>query len=143
MMGSMINLMISCCRLERVILCVSSVRRLSSVWELKWSRDSERVIIDRWRGEKDTVNEIVVDKANPDHVIVRIDPKYFRPTEVDLLIGDCTKAKTVLGWKKEVSFDQLVEEMVDCDMKSAESDLRFYKLGGDRMSEENEEFVVV
>lgn len=142
-MGSMINLMISCCRLERVILCVSSVRRLSSVWELKWSRDSERVIIDRWRGEKDTVNEIGVDKANPDHVIVRIDPKYFRPTEVDLLIGDCTKAKTVLGWKKEVSFDQLVEEMVDCDMKSAESDLRFYKLGGDRMSEENEEFVVV
>ena len=139
----MINLMISCCRLERVILCVSSVRRLSSVWELKWSRDSERVIIDRWRGEKDTVNEIGVDKANPDHVIVRIDPKYFRPTEVDLLIGDCTKAKTVLGWKKEVSFDQLVEEMVDCDMKSAESDLRFYKLGGDRMSEENEEFVVV
>ena len=143
MMGSMINLMISCCRLERVILCVSSVRRLSSVWELKWSRDSERVIIDRWRGEKDTVNEIGVDKANPDHVIVRIDPKYFRPTEVDLLIGDCTKAKTVLGWKKEVSFDQLVEEMVDCDMESAESDLRFYKLGGDRMSEENEEFVVV
>lgn len=142
-MGSMTNLMISCCRLERVILCVSSVRRLSSVWELKWSRDSERVIIDRWRGEKDTVNEIGVDKANPDHVIVRIDPKYFRPTEVDLLIGDCTKAKTVLGWKKEVSFDQLVEEMVDCDMKSAESDLRFYKLGGDRMSEENEEFVVV
>lgn len=142
-MGSMINLMISCCRLERVILCVSSVRRLSSVWELKWSRDSERVIIDRWRGEKDTVNEIGVDKANPDHVIVRIDPKYFRPTEVDLLIGDCTKAKTVLGWKKEVSFDQLVEEMVDCDMKSAESDLRFYKLGSDRMSEENEEFVVV
>ena len=143
MMGSMINLMISCCRLERVILCVSSVRRLSSVWELKWSRDSERVIIDRWRGEKDTVNEIGVDKANPDHVIVRIDPKYFRPTEVDLLIGDCTKAKTVLGWKKEVSFDQLVEEMVDCDMKSAESDLRFYKMGGDRLSEANEESVVV
>ena len=143
MLGSMINLMSSCCRLERVILCVSSVRRLSSVWDLKWSRDSERVIIDRWRGEKDTVNEIGVDKANPDHVIVRIDPKYFRPTEVDLLIGDCTKAKTVLGWKQEVSIDQLVEEMVDCDMKSAESDLRFYKLGGDRMSEENEEFVVV
>lgn len=142
-MGSKTILTISCCPLERVILCVSSVKRPSSVWELKWSRDSERELIDRWRGEKDTVNEIGVDKANPEHVIVRIDPKYFRPTEVDLLIGDCTKAKTVLGWKKEVSFDQLVEEMVDCDMKSAESDLRFYKLGGDRMNEENEEFVVV
>ena len=89
------------------------------------------------------MDEIGVDKATPDHVIVRIDPKYFRPTEVDLLIGDCSKAKKVLGWEKKVSFDQLVEEMVDADLKSAESDLRFFKLGGDRLNEENEEFVVV
>ena len=89
------------------------------------------------------MDEIGVDKANPDHVIVRIDPKYFRPTEVDLLIGDCSKAKKVLGWEKKVSFDQLVEEMVDADLKSAESALRFFKLGGDRLNEENEEFVVV
>lgn len=99
--------------------------------------------MNRWRGEKGSANEIGVDKANPEHVIVRIDPKYYRPTEVDLLIGDCTKAKTVLGWERKVSFEQLVEEMVDSDLKSAEADLRFYKLGGDRLNEENEEFVVV
>lgn len=96
-----------------------------------------------WRGEQGSVDEIGVDKANPDHVIVRIDPKYFRPTEVDLLLGDCTKAKTELGWEQKVSFQELVEEMVDCDLRSAESDLRFCKMGGDRMNEENEEFVVV
>lgn len=96
-----------------------------------------------WRGEQGSVDEIGVDKANPDHVIVRVDPKYFRPTEVDLLLGDCTKAKTELGWEQKVSFQELVEEMVDCDLRSAESDLRFCKMGGDRMNEENEEFVVV
>lgn len=89
------------------------------------------------------MNEIGVDKANPEHVIVRIDPKYFRPSEVDLLIGDCSKAQKELGWEKKVSFQELVEEMVDCDLRSAESDLRFFKMGGDRMSEENEEAVVV
>ena len=96
-----------------------------------------------WRGEKGTVEEYGVDKANPDHVIVRIDPKYFRPSEVDLLIGDCSKAKKELGWEKNVDFQQLVEEMVDCDLRSAESDLRFVRLGGNRMNEENEEYVVV
>lgn len=76
-------------------------------------------------------------------MIVRIDPKYFRPSEVDLLIGDCSKARKELGWEKKVSFQELVEEMVDCDLRSAESDLRFFKMGGDRMTEENEEVVVV
>jgi GDPmannose 4,6-dehydratase len=46
---------------------------------------------------------------------VEIDPRYFRPTEVDLLIGDPTKAKTVLGWEPEVSFKELVEIMVKAD----------------------------
>ena len=62
---------------------------------------------------------------------------------MDLLIGDCSKAKKELGWEKKVDFQQLVEEMVDCDLRSAESDLRFVRLGGIRMHEENEEYVVV
>ncbi|MDQ8728358.1 GDP-mannose 4,6-dehydratase [Bradyrhizobium sp. LHD-71] len=49
--------------------------------------------------------------------MVRIDPRYFRPTEVDLLIGDPTKARTKLGWKHRISFEQLVDEMVDADLK--------------------------
>ncbi|NBS28567.1 MAG: GDP-mannose 4,6-dehydratase, partial [Actinobacteria bacterium] len=47
---------------------------------------------------------------------VRQDPKFFRPAEVDLLIGDPTKAKTKLGWKPEVSFEQLVDMMVAHDL---------------------------
>jgi GDPmannose 4,6-dehydratase len=50
---------------------------------------------------------------------VEIDPRYFRPAEVDLLLGDATKARTVLGWKPRTSFDQLVDMMVDGDLELA------------------------
>jgi GDPmannose 4,6-dehydratase len=50
--------------------------------------------------------------------VVRIDPRYFRPTEVDLLIGDATKAKGLLGWSPKVSFDDLVREMVESDLRA-------------------------
>lgn len=50
-------------------------------------------------------------------VIVEIDERYFRPSEVDLLIGDATKAKEKLGWQPKIKFDELVKEMVDADMK--------------------------
>lgn len=49
---------------------------------------------------------------------VRIDPKYFRPTEVDLLIGDPTKAREKLGWKPKTSFKELVKIMVIADLKA-------------------------
>lgn len=48
---------------------------------------------------------------------VKVDPKYFRPAEVDLLLGDATKARKALGWKPRVSFKQLVRLMVDADME--------------------------
>src|SRR6266699_292607 len=51
-------------------------------------------------------------------VLVAIDPRYFRPTEVDSLIGDASKARQKLGWRHKVSFAQLVEEMVDADLKA-------------------------
>ena len=50
---------------------------------------------------------------------VEIDPRYFRPTEVDLLIGDCSKAKKQLGWEPSVSFKELVKIMVEADMEDA------------------------
>lgn len=50
---------------------------------------------------------------------VEIDPRYFRPTEVDLLLGDATKAREVLGWEPKVSFQQLVEMMVEHDLELA------------------------
>jgi GDPmannose 4,6-dehydratase len=51
---------------------------------------------------------------------VEFDPRYLRPTEVDLLIGDCTKAREKLGWKPSVTFTELVYLMVDSDIKASE-----------------------
>jgi GDPmannose 4,6-dehydratase len=61
---------------------------------------------------------------------VEIDPRYFRPAEVDLLLGDPTKAKTILGWEPKVSFKELVKIMVDSDMKLAEREQRAHQHEG-------------
>jgi len=53
---------------------------------------------------------------------VQVDPRYFRPTEVDILQGDATKARTVLGWKHKISFDELVRDMVESDLATARVD---------------------
>jgi GDPmannose 4,6-dehydratase len=55
-------------------------------------------------------------------VVVKVDPRYFRPTEVDALLGDPTKARTKLGWRCEISFDSLVKEMVLEDLRIARRD---------------------
>jgi GDPmannose 4,6-dehydratase len=57
-----------------------------------------------------------------DRTIIRIDPRYFRPTEVDSLLGDATKARTELGWSAQISLDALVQEMVDTDYALAQRD---------------------
>lgn len=54
--------------------------------------------------------------------VVAVDPRYFRPTEVETLLGDPTKAKEKLGWTPKITFDELVSEMVREDLKSAERD---------------------
>jgi len=66
--------------------------------------------------------------VNEGDVVVSIDPRYFRPTEVDALLGDPAKAKQKLGWTPKVSFDQLIAEMVAEDLKTAEKDAltRYY-----------------
>lgn len=56
------------------------------------------------------LNEIGVD-VNTGRTVIKVDPKYFRPAEVETLLGDSTKARTLLGWNPEYSFDDLVEEM--------------------------------
>ena len=71
-----------------------------------------------WRGEG--VDEVGYDKANPARELVKIDPKYFRPTEVELLIGDPTKAKQKLGWTPKVKMEELCREMVEADIKLVE-----------------------
>ena len=69
----------------------------------------------KWSGEG--INEIGMWN---DKVILKIDPKYFRPTEVETLLGDASKAKEKLGWEPKISFMKLVEEMTLADLKSAE-----------------------
>jgi len=62
-------------------------------------------------------------------VVVKVDPTYFRPTEVDLLIGDSTKARTILGWKPEYDLQKLAAEMVKSDLKIMKKD-RYLAEGG-------------
>ncbi len=79
-----------------------------------------------WKGEG--VNEIGVNKANGE-TIVEVDPRYFRPAEVELLVGDPTKAKTELGWKHKHDLKSLVKDMMAADMKIFEKD-RYLLDGG-------------
>jgi len=65
-----------------------------------------------WKGEG--LDEVGIDTKSG-NVVIRIDPRYFRPTEVDFLLSNPVKAEKVLGWKPEISFEQLVKEMVQED----------------------------
>lgn len=68
-----------------------------------------------WDGEG--LNEKGIDRKN-NKVIIEIDPRYFRPTEVDMLVGDYSKAKERLGWEPKVKFNELVEIMIKADYES-------------------------
>jgi GDPmannose 4,6-dehydratase len=72
----------------------------------------------KWLGTG--VDERGIDKDG--NVIVRVDPRYFRPTEVESLLGDASKAHKRLGWRPKIGFEELVVEMVREDLKSAERD---------------------
>jgi len=69
-----------------------------------------------WQGKGK--EEKGIDKSG--RVIVAVDPRYFRPTEVDSLLGDATKARQKLGWEPKITFQELVKEMVREDLKKAE-----------------------
>ena len=70
-----------------------------------------------WQGKGGTVDEIGVDAKNPSRILVKVDSQYFRPTEVEILIGDASKARLALGWKPKILFKELVEEMVNADVE--------------------------
>jgi len=79
-----------------------------------------------WVGEG--VDEVGIDAASK-RVLVRVDPRYFRPTEVSTLLGDPSKARQRLGWTAEIGFPQLVAEMVSDDLEAAERDAMIAKEG--------------
>ena len=86
-----------------------------------------------WKGQG--VSEIgIIDKSSPilkskkcpikaGNIIIRIDPRYFRPKEVENLLGDPTKAKKKLGWKPKISFEEICKEMVNYDLIQAKKEL--------------------
>ena len=77
----------------------------------------------RWEGEGVKEKGYLISKdSHPDRVIVAVDPRYFRPTEVEALLGDASKAKEKLGWTPKTAFSDLVAEMVREDLKTAERD---------------------
>jgi GDPmannose 4,6-dehydratase len=85
---------------------------LGVAWEGSGDREIGRV----------TRNDSGRPLPKPGDVIVRIDPRYFRPTEVDSLLGDASKARARLGWTPKISFEALVREMISADLQIAERD---------------------
>ena len=82
---------------------------------LKWNNeDGGKAIL--WEGEG--VNEIGR-RADTKEIVVKINPRYFRPTEVDVLLGDASKAYKKLGWEPKTSLEELIKEMIDVDKKEA------------------------
>lgn len=78
-----------------------------------------------WKGTG--VDEIGVDKATG-KTIVKVNPKFFRPAEVDILLGNPEKAEKTLGWEREISFSDLVERMVKNDMELVEKEIQYNSL---------------
>jgi len=93
------------------VLATGEMHSVREFIELAFAETGRKIV---WRGKG--VDEEGVDDKNG-AVLVKIDPRYFRPTEVELLLGDPSKARKVLGWKHEITFTQLVKEMVASDLK--------------------------
>lgn len=78
-----------------------------------------------WQGEG--INEVGIDKET-NKTVVKINPKFFRPAEVDILLGNPEKAEKELNWKREISFEQLVERMVKNDMELVKKEIKISKI---------------
>ena len=87
-----------------------------------------------WKGQG--INEIGVDKTTQ-RTIIEVDPNYFRPTEVEMLIGDATKARQKLGWEPKHSLHDLVKDMIQSDLEDARKD-EHLKNGGYEINDPQE-----
>jgi GDPmannose 4,6-dehydratase len=99
------------------VLATGETRSVREFVELAFAEVGRSI---QWCGKG--VEETGIDQKSG-KAVVRIDPTYFRPTEVDLLIGDSGKARQMLGWKPKTSFAQLVKEMVAGDLADAEREV--------------------
>ena len=99
------------------VLATGETRSVREFVELAFAEVGRRI---QWRGKG--IEEAGIDKKSG-KTVVRIDPVYFRPTEVDILIGDASKARQKLGWKPKTSFAELVKEMVAGDLEIARQEV--------------------
>ena len=106
---------------------MESVRRFIelSARQFSWNKTDKNIPI-IWEGEG--VNEIGK-RADTGEIVIRIDPRYFRPTEVETLLGDPTKAKEKLGWIPTTTLEQLVNEMVNEDKEEAKKEAYLKRQG--------------
>ena len=95
------------------VLATGETRSVREFVEVSFGHVGRRI---EWRGKG--VEETGID-ASTGQTLIKIDPSYFRPTEVDLLIGDATKAREQLGWAPRISFDEMVSEMMEADLAVA------------------------
>ena len=107
------------------VLATGETHRVREFIELAFSKVG-RII--EWKGNG--IDEVGIDTASGD-TLVKIDSRYFRPTEVDLLLGDPSKARRVLGWKHTVSFPELVSDMLASDLKVVAEESRMRGIGND------------
>ncbi len=105
------------------VLATGEAHSVREFVELAFSQVGRKI---EWKGKG--IDEVGIDSASGD-ILVRIDSRYFRPTEVDLLLGDCSKANRVLGWKHTVTFRELVTEMVDSDLRVIAHECAVRELG--------------
>ncbi|PPD30394.1 MAG: GDP-mannose 4,6-dehydratase [Hyphomicrobium sp.] len=94
------------------VLATGQMHSVREFVELAFAHVGRKIV---WRGHG--VDEVGAD-AKTGEALVRIDPRYFRPTEVDELLGDPSKARARLGWQHTITFDELVAEMMQSDLKS-------------------------
>ena len=98
--------------------------------EFKGSGANEKAFI---KAIQNIPENAVLSKDSVGKCVVEVDPKYFRPTEVDLLIGDSSKARKILGWKPKYTLQMLVDEMIISDMKLMEREKALRDMGHDSM----------
>jgi GDPmannose 4,6-dehydratase len=104
-------------RPDDYVLATGEVRSVREFVQRAFAHVGKDIV---WQGSG--IDEVGLDPRT-DRILVEIDPRYFRPTEVETLVGDPTKARQKLGWHHKVSFEELVTEMVNADLQLARREL--------------------
>ena len=93
--------------------------------KLGWQKSSKGPAI-IWEGK----NEFEIGKrADNNKIVIKVDPRYFRPAEVNELLGDSSKAKDKLGWSPEITLEEMIDEMINFDLNQSKKELLLKEKG--------------